>query len=116
MSATAITNIVNLDAATRAKALFYVIGLVRTAAPALTIIRTKVVDGSPTTQSVKDLDIVISSLFLIKDATRQATARVSLVPYLLRAYDMRAPLDEATFLRDPPPFTNPKMCGSSNVL
>ena len=106
MSATAITNIVEPDAATQAKALLDVLSLIGTAASALAVIRTKVADGSPTVQNIKHLDTVISSLVLIKAAAREATARVSPVPYLLRAYDMRAPLDHATFLRDnPPPFS-----------
>ena len=106
MSAAAITNIVDSDATTRAKALLDVICLVGTAASALAAIQTKVADGPPTAQNIKHLDTVISSLVLIKDVAREATVRVSPVPYLLRAYDVRAPLDHATFLRDnPPPFS-----------
>ena len=106
VSATAIANIADSDAATRAKALLDVIGLIGTAASALAVIRTKVIDDSPTAQSTKDLDTVISSLVVTKEAARQATARVSPVPYLLKGYDYRAPLDHATFLRDkPPPFS-----------
>ena len=83
MTDTAMANIVDLDATTQANALLDVIALIGIATSALAVIRIKVAEGSPAAQSIKHLNTVISSLILIEEAARQASARVSPVPYLL---------------------------------
>ena len=111
--------IVDADAAKNARALLDVVSLAGTAASALCDIKTKMVSGaSPTQKDVRDLETVISSLRFMTEGARRATAKVSPVPYLLRAYDFRARHEQECFLKEhpPPPSTSLAMWKLSHYV
>lgn len=87
------------DVAKKAKILLGVLFIVGTAATDLTVVKDKIVSGAPPSRrDVTDLNVIISSMNILVNRERTAAEKVSPVPRLLRAYNIRIKSSEEKVL------------------